>query len=326
VARRHRPLIPLPHPRRNRYTPIDKIYDDFSFCLQAINENKELKDFLFAPPVSKEDKKDVLEKVFEGKIDNRILNFLFLLNENSRLEISDEILGALKKYIDEENLKDGLKRLENGEPVQYIIGNVDFYGFIFDVDRRVLIPRFETEELVEKTINYIKGHFEEDISIIDLGTGSGCIAITLKKLFPNSKVTAVDISSEALEAASHNASKQEVEVTFKKNNMLHGIIDKFDVIISNPPYIDYDEEIMEVVKNNEPHVALYADNHGLYFYEDILKNCSNNLNNKFLIAFEIGQTQGEKIRLLAYQYLKNIEVKIEKDMKGLDRFVFITNK
>ena len=169
----------------------------------------------------------------------------------------------LKKYIDEENLKDGLKRLENGEPVQYIIGNVDFYGFIFDVDRRVLIPRFETEELVEKTINYIKGHFEEDISIIDLGTGSGCIAITLKKLFPNSKVTAVDISSEALEAASHNASKQEVEVTFKKNNMLHGIIDKFDVIISNPPYIDYDEEIMEVVKNNEPHVALYADNHGL---------------------------------------------------------------
>ncbi len=81
---------------------VDKIYDDFSFCLQAINENKELKDFLFAPPVSKEDKKDVLEKIFEGKIDNRILNFLFLLNENSRLEISDEILGALKKYIDEE--------------------------------------------------------------------------------------------------------------------------------------------------------------------------------------------------------------------------------
>ncbi len=191
----------------------------------------------------------------------------------------------LKKYIDEEKLEDGLNRLENGEPVQYIIGNVDFYGFIFDVDRRVLIPRFETEELVEKTVNYIKKDFNENISIIDLGTGSGCIAITLKKLFPNSKVTAVDISSEALEAASHNASKQEVEVTFKKNNMLHGIIDKFDVIISNPPYIDYDEEIMEVVKNNEPHVALYADNHGLYFYEDILKNCSNNLNNKFLIAF-----------------------------------------
>ncbi len=232
----------------------------------------------------------------------------------------------LKKYIDEEKLEDGLKRLENGEPVQYIIGNVDFYGFIFDVYRRVLIPRFETEELVEKTIKYIKDHFDEDISIIDLGTGSGCIAITLKKILPNSTVMAVDISKDALEAASHNASKLEAEIIFKKNDMLHDIEGKFDVIISNPPYIDYEEEIMDVVKNNEPSIALYADNHGLCFYEDILKNCPKNLKDKFLIAFEIGQTQGEEIKKLAYQYLKNIEVKVEKDMKGLDRFVFITNR
>lgn len=232
----------------------------------------------------------------------------------------------LKKYVSDEKLEEGLERLESGEPVQYIIGNVDFYGFIFDVDRRVLIPRFETEELVEKTVNYVKKNFDENLSIIDLGTGSGCIAITLKKLLPNSTVMAVDISSEALDAASHNASKLATEISFKKNDMLHGIEDKFDVIISNPPYIDYEEEIMDVVKNNEPSLALYAENHGLYFYEDILKNCSKNLKDKFLIAFEIGQLQGAEIKKLAYQYLDNIEVRIEKDMKGLDRFVFITNK
>lgn len=232
----------------------------------------------------------------------------------------------LKKYVPEEKVEEGLKRLEQGEPVQYIIGNVDFYGFIFDVDRRVLIPRFETEELVEKTVNYIHKNFSKPISIIDLGTGSGCIAITLKKLLPSSHVVAVDISSDALEVARLNALKNEVEITFQKNDMLHGISDKFDVIISNPPYIDYEEEIMEVVSKNEPALALYADHNGLYFYEDILKNCSRNLKEKFLIAFEIGQTQGEDITRLAHQYLENIEVKIEKDMKGLDRFVFITNQ
>ncbi len=226
----------------------------------------------------------------------------------------------------EEKVEEGLKRLEQGEPVQYIIGNVDFYGFIFDVDRRVLIPRFETEELVEKTIKYIKNSFNYPISIIDLGTGSGCIAITLKKLLSSSKVTAVDISSDALEVAIHNACKNEVDITFKKNDMLNGITDRFDVIISNPPYIDYDEEIMEIVSKNEPKIALYAENHGLYFYEDILKKCSKNLNDKFLIAFEIGQRQGEKIKDLALQYLENVEVRIEKDMRGLDRFVFITNE
>ncbi len=244
----------------------------------------------------------------------------------SEEELKEYNKEYLKKYVSEEQVEEGLKRLEQGEPVQYIIGNVDFYGFIFDVDRRVLIPRFETEELVEKTVNYIKNNFSTPISIIDLGTGSGCIAITLKKLLPDSNVIAVDISSDALEVANHNAIKNEVDITFKENNMLNSISDKFDVIISNPPYIDYEEEIMEVVKRNEPAAALYADNHGLYFYEDILKSCSRNLKEKFLIAFEIGQKQGDEIKALAFQYLENVEVIVEKDMKGLDRFVFITNK
>lgn len=228
----------------------------------------------------------------------------------------------LEKYLELDKLEDGLKKLKEGIPVQYIVGNMDFYGFNFDIDSRVLIPRFETEELVEKTVNYLKG-FNGDLSIIDLGTGSGCIAITLKKLLPNTNVSAVDISDDALKVARGNALKLGVDINFIQSDMLNNVTGKFDCIISNPPYIAYDEDIMEIVKNNEPHMALYADNNGLYFYEEILKNCSKFLNDKFLIAFEIGQTQGEAIKSLAHQYLDNITVSIEQDIQGLDRFVFI---
>lgn len=230
----------------------------------------------------------------------------------------------LKKYLKPDLLEQGLKLLENGEPVQYIIGNVDFYGYKFEIDKRVLIPRFETEELIEKTINYLKS-FPDNVKIIDLGTGSGCIAITLKKLLPQASITAVDISEQALEVARVNASNLKADITFIKSDMLDGVDGTFDVIISNPPYIAYDEEIMKIVKNNEPKQALYAANEGLYYYEQILKNCSKYLQNKFLIAFEIGQTQGEKIKSLAYKYLDNITVDIVKDIQGLDRFIFIKN-
>ena len=230
----------------------------------------------------------------------------------------------LKKYLKPDLLEQGLKRLENGEPVQYIIGNVDFYGYKFEIDKRVLIPRFETEELIEKTINYLKS-FPDNVKIIDLGTGSGCIAITLKKLLPQASITAVDISEQALEVARVNASNLKADITFIKSDMLDGVDGTFDVIISNPPYIAYDEEIMKIVKNNEPKQALYAANEGLYYYEQILKNCPKYLQNKFLIAFEIGQTQGEKIKSLAYKYLDNITVDIVKDIQGLYRFIFIKN-
>ncbi len=228
----------------------------------------------------------------------------------------------LKKYLSSDLLEQGLKRLENGEPVQYIIGDVDFYGYKFKVDKRVLIPRFETEELVEKTINYLK-EFPDNIKIIDLGTGSGCIAITLKKLLPQASITAVDISEQALEVAKINAHNLGVDITFIQSDMFKEVTGTYDIIISNPPYIAYDEEIMEVVKKNEPKQALYADNDGLYYYEQILKSCSKYLSKNFLIAFEIGQTQGDKIKSLAYQYLNDITVDIVKDIQGLDRFVFI---
>lgn len=230
----------------------------------------------------------------------------------------------LKKYV-KEDLDIAIKRLEQGEPIQYIIGNVNFYGNIIDVNKDVLIPRFETEELVEKTIFKIKNKYDKKINILDLCTGSGCIAITLKKELACT-VIASDISKEALEVAKINALKNEVDINFIESDLFENINDKFDVIISNPPYISYNEEIDELVYNNEPHLALFALNDGLYFYEEILKNISRYLNEKFIIAFEIGYKQADKITLLVHQYLKNVNISIEKDLQGRDRFLFIENK
>ena len=199
--------------------------------------------------------------------------------------------------------KENIKRLNNGEPVQYIVGNVSFYGNIIDVDKRVLIPRFETEELVENTIKYIKKYNYN--SIVDIGTGSGCIAITIKKIFPSMLVDAVDISKDALALAQSNSIKNDTLINFYEGNLLNPLNKKYDIIISNPPYIAYDEEIMDIVKNNEPHLALYADNNGLYYYEEILKNVYNYINKNGLIAFEIGYDQAEKIKQIVQKYLNN---------------------
>ena len=225
----------------------------------------------------------------------------------------------LKKYY-KGNINDALKRLEMGEPVQYIVGDVDFYGYTFKVDKRVLIPRFETEGLVEIALKYLS----DGDSIIDLGTGSGCIAITLKKKLPNSSIDAVDISNDALDVAKDNAKLNNVDINFYLGDMLC-TNKKYDCIISNPPYIAYDEEVMDIVKNNEPNNALYADNNGLYFYEEILKKSKDYLNDKYYIFFEIGYNQGESIKEIALKYL-DCNVEIKKDLQGFDRYVIITNK
>lgn len=225
----------------------------------------------------------------------------------------------LKKYLDPPKLEEGIKKLNEGIPVQYIVGNVDFYGNIIEVNPNVLIPRFETEELVSRTIERLKN--KSNIDIVDLGTGSGCIAITLAKKL-NCTVDAVDISDKALEVAKRNSKNNNVDINFYLGNMLQPLNKKYDCIISNPPYIAYDEEIMDIVKNNEPNIALFADNDGLEFYEVILSNCKNYLKEKALIAFEIGYKQGERIKKLAHKYLDCV-VTLEKDLQGKDRFVFI---
>ena len=232
-------------------------------------------------------------------------------------------LDYLKKYY-KGDIEEAVIKLNSGIPVQYIIGNVDFYGRIFNVNENVLIPRFETEELVDKAIKYIRDSFT-DVKILDLCCGSGCIGITLSKEL-RVCVDATDISSDALDVARENCMINDACVNFYLGDLFGQLDGKYDVIISNPPYISYDEKIDDVVKNNEPHLALYADNDGLYFYDKILSECHKYLNDKFMIAFEIGCTQGERIRELAYNYLGDVEVSIEKDLSNRDRFVFIFSR
>ena len=233
----------------------------------------------------------------------------------------------LKKYLHkEDNLDDAIKRLNNGEPVQYIVGDVNFYGNILKVNKNVLIPRPETEFLVEKTYNYIKQCLNENISILDIGTGSGCIAISLKKLLPNSKVTACDISPLALEVAVDNSKLVNSEIEFIQSDIFSNISNKYDCIISNPPYIREDEQIMDIVKNNEPHLALYAKDNGLYFYKEIIKQSKEYVNNKFIIAFEIGEEQGQDVLNIAKEYYPKDEIILEQDLQHLDRYIFIIRK
>lgn len=230
-------------------------------------------------------------------------------------------IDYLKKYY-KGNLEEGINKLNKGIPVQYIVGNVDFYGYNINVDENVLIPRFETEELVDRTIKRLRG--KENLDIVDLGTGSGCIAITLAKELKAS-VDAVDISKEALEVAKQNAKNNGIKINFYQGDMLSPLTKKYDCIISNPPYISYNEEIMDIVKNNEPSIALYADNNGLACYEKILSTCKEYLKENALIAFEIGYKQADDIKKIANKYLE-CEVIVEKDLQGKDRFVFIELK
>ena len=234
-------------------------------------------------------------------------------------------VAYLRKYLEKDKLEGGIALLKKGIPVQYIVGNVDFYGNIIRVDKNVLIPRFETELLVDKTIKRINKYFNNKlIRILELGTGSGCIAISLKKEI-NSIIDAIDISKEALSVAIDNAKINNVDINFMLADMTTYKDKKYDVIISNPPYIKEDELIMDMVKDNEPNIALYADDNGLYYYKKIIDNINYLTNDKYLICFEIGYTQGKYIEEYAKDNLSDITVSIEKDYNDRDRFIFITN-
>ncbi|MBR7042252.1 MAG: peptide chain release factor N(5)-glutamine methyltransferase [Bacilli bacterium] len=239
-------------------------------------------------------------------------------------------LEYLKKYIKEHNLDDAyynkcLEELDKGRPIQYIIGEVNFFGYDITVNENVLIPRYETELLVDKAITRINKMFPgKCVNIIDLGTGSGCIAITLKKKL-NCNVDALDISREALAVARENAKRNNALINFICDDMTTYTDNKYDVIISNPPYIAPGEEIQDIVKNNEPEIALYAEDNGLYFYEKIIENIPKITNGKYLVCLEIGNTQAKTIKMMAQRKLKNAYVYIEKDYSGQDRYVFIIN-
>lgn len=241
-----------------------------------------------------------------------------------------ELLTILDKEVDsgiEKLYKSSLEALKENKPIQYVIGNVNFYGLKFIVNKNVLIPRFETEELVEQVVEYTKDLNKDKIKILDLGCGSGAIGLTLKSILKDSEVTLTDISKDALEVAKLNANNLNLDVTFIESDWFSNVkLEKYDIIVSNPPYIRTDEEIEEIVKNNEPSLALYGGVDGLDCYRKILANIKPYLNNKFLIAFEIGESQKEEIYDIVNKYLKDIEIICKKDLYGRNRMIFVRNK
>lgn len=227
-----------------------------------------------------------------------------------------------KKYPN--NIENILQKIANGYPVQYLIGNVEFLNTIIDVDQRALIPRFETEFLVDKTIKYARKIFQKKIEIIDLGTGSGCIAISLKKNL-DCNVTALDISQNALDLARANATKNKQKITFINQDMLLELPANYDILISNPPYIPQGGFVDDSVFKYEPHLALFAEDNGLYFYKIILQKHILKINKPGLIAFEIGENQVSDLKsILNSLNIKNY--KFENDFTNKPRYLFIFNE
>lgn len=216
-----------------------------------------------------------------------------------------------------------LDQLKLEIPVQYLLGKTSFYGLDFEVNENVLIPRSETEELVEWIIEVQKLNNNSPLRILDIGTGSGCIAISLAKNIPNALVYAVDVSEKALATAKKNAALNKVAVTFIHQNILetHDLLQEFDVIVSNPPYVRNLEkvEIKKNVLDNEPHLALFVeDTDALIFYKKIAELGLKNLAPNGLLFFEINQYLGkEMIGLLQNLNFKNNELR--KDIYGNDR-------
>lgn len=244
-----------------------------------------------------------------------------LLNKNvlELLNYLDEIVPEAKVEI----YKQEIEALETGKPLQYVIGNVNFYGNQFDINENVLIPRFETEELVEQTIEYTKKFFTEPVDIIDLGCGSGVIGLTLEKKISTKTVDLVDISKKALEIAHKNCGKLNSRANIIQSDMWENIHKQYDIIISNPPYIKLGEEIEPIVKENEPHLALYAGEDGLDCYKKIIEKLPFHMKERCLVAFEIGMTQKEPLEKLIREKLPNITIKTKKDLSGKDRMLFI---
>lgn len=215
--------------------------------------------------------------------------------------------------------------VEKDYPVQYIIGYVDFYGLKINVNEFTLIPRYETEYLIELTLKEIKKLNLANPKILDLCTGSGAIGLTLKSLLPSSEVTLSDISKDALMVANKNKNELNLDVNIIESDLFKNIPGKFDVIISNPPYVMTNETLPKDVLY-EPHLALYSGPKGINHIEEIFKNIKSHLNNKYLIALEINEKSETDItNLLKTYFEKNINYKFMKDLAGKTRYLFITN-
>ncbi len=241
-------------------------------------------------------------------------NFLYMkMNE----EIDDKTISDFNKIFD-------IYLFEN-KPVQYLIGYSTFYGYDFKVNENVLIPRFETEELVENVLYRYDKHFKgQKVDVCDLACGSGCIGVALSLEEPNMNVIASDISNEALEVAKYNNDNLGAKVKFLQGDMLEPLKGyKFDIFVSNPPYIPNDELVDPLVKDNEPNIALFGGSDGMKFYDIILKGVKPLLKEKAIIAFEHGYDKKEEMLALAKKYFPNSKAEVLKDLEGKDRMTFI---
>jgi len=252
--------------------------------------------------------------------------FFFLIEEYLELKRIDLTLrpdfeiSSYKRIL----LDEALVRLKEEEPIQYILTKTEFYGLPFKVNQNTLIPRPETEELVEWIINEVDKN-QESLSILDIGTGTGCIPISLKKHLPKTTVSTIDVSEEALKIAEQNAVLNKVEVSFMHQDILktEELSGEFDIIVSNPPYVRELEkvEIKNNVLKNEPHLALFVeDNNPLIFYKKIADLAKNSLTKTGLLFFEINQYFGfETVEMLKNKGFTQIELR--KDLFGNDRMI-----
>ena len=241
-------------------------------------------------------------------------------DENLALELTEE---DEQKYFQLIN-----KHIKDDTPLSHLVGFEYFYDRKFKVTSDVLSPRMETEELVYKVIDYIRKNNLTNIKILDLCTGSGIIGITLKKELEefDVKILASDISSRALTVAKENASSLEADISFVESNLFSNIQDKFDIIVSNPPYIAHDDKktIKENVLNYDPHLALFTDEEGMYFYRNIIEKSRPYLNEKGIMFFEIGYDQKEKIITLGEN--NKFETVVYKDINGRDRIAVLKSQ
>lgn len=264
----------------------------------------------------------------EENINDYILRVLIMDVQGMTGDMSEFFLRD-EELKNEELIHNYIERVIKGEPYQYVINKAKFLDNTFYVDQNVLIPRLETEELIINLIKNVKNKYgDRKINICDIGTGSGCIAISLKRALENAEVFASDISINALNVAKKNADNLGAKVNFLAGNMLDPIIEsniKFDVLVSNPPYIQNKNEVDKSVLDYEPHLALFAEK-GIDYYEIILKDVARIMNSNSLIAFEFNYDQKDKIEELIKKYIKDAEYSFYRDFDNKWRYVIISIK
>ncbi len=266
--------------------------------------------------------KDFEEQLMTQGEEAESLSFVYRILKN--LSFTDFIFAIQQEITpDEKEFVESIyKQLAAHVPAQYIIGLAEFYGMELKVDERVLIPRPETEELVEVILTE---NPKPNLSVLDIGTGSGAIALALAKNRPDWCVTASDISPDALNLASENATLQDLKISFKKSDCFEEITENYDIIVSNPPYISRadESEVGLNVLHSEPHLALFAEEDGLAIYRKIAQEAKNHFREGGKIYLEIGYKQGHSVPALFRKYLPEKRVRTLKDQFGQDRMVVV---